>query len=200
MSSGWRPVLALLALCAEAALLAHVAGLGGAAAAAFGFATCGLALSARAWPATFEAFALGGLGMTVGWWADLGFVSLAPSALPPALPAEAWCGSAGALAGVQLVSWMNGGMLLGTAAAALASRCPPERYALECVGMLLAMHLAARAALPLALGSSLGVLAPHAAMSAGMLAGMQLARAEDLRVRVGRALFSRVRVARLPAG
>jgi hypothetical protein len=190
-----RYAAALLALGAEAVLLAHVAGLEAARAAAFAALAVAAGSVARPWPGALEALAYGGLGMTFGWWADLGFAALAPAASPE-LPPEAWCGSASALAGIHFASWMNLGMLAGAALAARIARCTTQRFALECVCMLLAMHLSARAVASLDLAPALAVLAPHAAMSADMLAGMQLGRLEDVR----RALAARLRAARLAAG
>lgn len=194
-----RHAAALLALGAESALLAHVAGLGSVRGAALVALALGLGSLARAWPGALEALAYGGLGMTLGWWADLGFSALAPAARA-GLPPEAWCGSASALAGVHLASWMNVGMLAGAALAARIARCAPPRFALECAGMLLGMHLAARGVASRDLAPALAVLAPHAAMNAGMLAGMQLGRLEDARLALGRALVARLRAARLAAG
>jgi hypothetical protein len=196
-----RAAARVLALAAEAALLAHVAGLGALGSAGLAAAALAIARLLRGSPAALEALAFGGLGMTAGWWTDLGFASLAVASPAPALPPEAWCGSAGALAGVRLLSWMNAGMLAGAAVSARLAGCTAARFALEAAGMLLGMHLAARALAPLALerAPALAVLAPLAAMSAGMLAGMQLARLEWLRLCLGRALLVRLRAARFAA-
>jgi hypothetical protein len=192
-----RHTLALLALCSEAALLAQIAGLGGAGVAALGGAAWALALTCRAWPVTLEALAYGGLGMTLGGWIDLGSVGLGPAALGgSAPPIEAWCGASAALGGATPFSWMSAGMLLGAAAVARMAGCGLARFAVESGGMLLGMQLAARAAPPLAPGGAAGVLALHAAMNAGMLLGMQLGRIDAARLWLGRTLVARLRTAR----
>ncbi len=190
----WRTGSCSLALCAQAVLLARIAGLDADAGLALIGTACGLAFALRGSPPLWDALAFGGLGMTLGWWIDLGFPWRAAggAGIPPA----AWCGSAAGFAGVHVASWMNAGMLAEAAVAARFASCSRVRFAAECAGMLLGMHVAARAVAPLAL---LPPLAPHGAMSAGMLVGMQISRLEGARIALGRALLVRLRSARLGA-
>jgi len=125
---------------------------------------------------------LGGLGMNLGWWADLGF---APAAVTgPACPhcAAAAAGNAGALLG-----WMNAGMLLLGVPAMFLLRHTWQRFSWRrwcCSGMLvlgipgmvfgmlagsvLAGDLAARWAWT----GAAPVLLDYALMMLGMVAGM----------------------------
>jgi len=137
--------------------------------------------------AALAMLAWGGLGMTVGWWADLGFASAAARFAAAAPPAGAFCGFAPeAGAGVghpQVVSWMNAGMLaLGIAGlrvvhAPRARRGAAAACAAECAAMLLGMHAAAWLAghVAAALAPPAAVVTTHALMNAGMLAGMVVA-------------------------
>jgi hypothetical protein len=190
------PLLVAAGLLAQAALLVPLAGThpSGAAVLAAG-AALAAAVAATAWArlrprarASLAMLAAGGCGMTLGWWADLGFASAA-EALRAAPEAAAWCGLAPrgdhALPGAaHLLSWMNGGML---AAGALGMRLAGARAIAACGGALargadaLAMvaGMSAGAALATSLAGAVpaeaAVVGAHALMNAGMLAGMQLA-------------------------
>lgn len=126
-------------------------------------------------PAAVAMLALGGLGMTLGWWVDL---ALAGTAIPLD---TLWCRSSGAGAAGHFVSWMNAGMLaLGLPAAHLAQRDHGHggSAALACAlamlaGMSAGSWLAAR--LAPALGPSAAVAVDYAAMLLGMVAGMAVA-------------------------
>lgn len=190
------PLLVAAGLLAQAALLVPLAGAGvGTAAILAAGAALAAAIAATAWPrlapharASLAMLAAGGSGMTLGWWADLGFASAA-DALRAAPEAAAWCGLAlqgdHALPGVaHLLSWMNAGML---AAGALGMRFAGARAVAACGGAVvrtadaLAMvaGMSAGAALATSLARALpaeaAVVGAHALMNAGMLAGMQLA-------------------------
>jgi hypothetical protein len=184
----WRTTGRWLALCAQAVLLARIAGLEAGSSLALVGAACGLAFALRS-PPLLDALAFGGLGMTLGWWVDLGLPWRVAGVAD--VPPAAWCGSAPGFTGAA--SWMNAGMLAGAAVAARFAACSRPRFVAECVGMLLGMHLAARA---VALSPNLALIAPHAAMCAGMLAGMQISRVESLRIALGRSLLARLPNAR----
>lgn len=171
----------VIAACAgQVAVAAMLAGL----AAPFVVAACalGAALGAtvarpalRRAPAAVAMLALGGLGMTVGWWVDLTLAG-APAPLD-----TLWCRSSGAGAAGHLASWMNAGMLaLGLPAARLAQRDHGHGggAALTCAlamlaGMSAGSWLAAR--LAPGLGPSAAVAVDYAAMLLGMVAGMAVA-------------------------
>jgi hypothetical protein len=178
------PLLVAAGLLAQGALLGLLAGAGAAAGLllAGGAALAGAA-AVLAWPrlapparASLAMLAAGGSGMTLGWWADLGFASAA--AAGPA--AAGWCGLApGGVPGLHLWCWMNAGML---AAGALAMRLvhgPRAARAIAGDGLAMVLGMSAGAALAARWGESLpaeaAVVSAHAAMNAGMLAGMQLA-------------------------
>jgi len=187
------------ALAAQLALLAWLAGLGVAgalAAAALGLAFGGFALrrAATRWPGAVAMLALGGLGMTLGWWADLGFTSAAATAAHARAASDPlWCrapAAAASLAGLpglgHVVSWMNAGMLVfGMPAVALAHRAS-DAAARHAAGELVACALAMIAGMTA--GSRLAllgaqrldptaiVLLDYAGMLAGMALGMALAR------------------------
>jgi hypothetical protein len=142
----------------------------------------------RRWPEATAMLALGGLGMTLGWWADQGFRSAAAAAPhAPAALDTLWCRTP--LAGDawlgHLLSWMNAGMLaLGLPASALARRsrrCAHDAGAsVACAlamiaGMTAGSYAAARLAAPLA--PPIAVLGDWLGMTLGMLAGMGLVRA-----------------------
>jgi hypothetical protein len=185
-------------LGAQAAVLVALAGpdraeacalLAGAAVAAAGAAAAWRGLSG-AGRACLGMLALGGLGMTLGWWADLDFGSAAAllRAVSAATATGAWCGLAplgaahAAPSAPHALAWMNAGMLLGGVLAmrvahAGAPGCRPVRVALESLAMLAGMHAGGCAAIRVAdgLGPALAVVTAHALMNAGMLAGMQVA-------------------------
>lgn len=172
--------LVALGVIGQGAVLARIAGLGarGSVLLVVTAAVLGVALM-RAAPRTASMIAWGGLGMTLGWWADLGFQSATEVARFHGIDAI-WCrtpaiGAFGhALPGVgHLASWMNVGMILfGTPA---VTRCARPGSVLRCtVGMILGMSagslLAARVASGLA--PTISVLIDYTAMSAGMCLGM----------------------------
>jgi hypothetical protein len=179
VSSRFQAVV--VAACAgQVAVAAMLAGL----TAPFVAAACalGAALGAtvarsalRRAPAAAAMLALGGLGMTLGWWADL-----ALAGTPVSLD-TLWCRSSGAGAAGHLASWMNAGMLaLGLPAARLAQRDHGHGggAALTCAltmlaGMSAGTWLAAR--LAPGLGPSAAVAVDYAAMLLGMVAGMAVA-------------------------
>jgi hypothetical protein len=187
----------------QAAVLAALAGLpaltasallGGASVAAAG-AAAGWPRLSRAGRAWLGMLALGGLGMTLGWWADLDFGSAA-ALLAAAPDAVAWCGlgpiADGAHAGRRAphaLGWMNAGMLAGGLLAMCLAHgrgsagCGRARVALESLAMLLGMNAGGLAATRVAAGlaPALAVVTAHALMNAGMLAGMQLAELARLR-------------------
>jgi hypothetical protein len=195
-----------VAVGAQAAVLAALAGLpahgasallGGAAVAAAGAAAAWPRLS-RAGRAWLGMLALGGLGMTLGWWADLDFGSAAAlvRTAPAAVAAGAWCGLAPLAGGAHVgrraahaLAWMNAGMLLGGVLAMRLAHgrggagCGRARVALESLAMLLGMNAGGLAATRVAAGlaPALAVVTAHALMNAGMLAGMQLAELAWLR-------------------
>jgi hypothetical protein len=177
-----------LALASQLGLLAWIAGLGapGAALAAAGGlgvgALAGLQLRERA-PDAVAMLAFGGLGMTLGWWADLGLRTAAEMAAHSRAPVDLlWCRSTAgpaALAGVpalgHLLSWMNAGMLaLGMPAVARTCRSARVACAAAMVAGMYAGSLAA-AALATRLSPTEVVLADWLLMSSGMLGGMLVA-------------------------
>lgn len=173
-------VVVAIGLIGQAAVVARIAGFGAAGtlpllAAAVAAAT----LLARASPATAVMIGWGGLGMTLGWWADLGFRSAVDVAQHNGIDAI-WCrapalGTAWhAVPGLgHLASWMNAGMLLfGVPAAACCLRPAPL---LRCtLGMILGMSAGSRLAAGVASGldPTTAVLVDQAFMSAGMVGGM----------------------------
>lgn len=176
----WTRVVVAIGVVGQAAVVARIAGLGVAAtlpllAAAVAAAT----LLARAAPATALMIGWGGLGMTLGWWADLGFRSAADVAQHDGI-AAIWC-RAPALGAAwhdvpglgHLASWMNAGMFLfGVPVAACCLRPAPL---LRCtLGMILGMSVGSRLAAGVASGldPAAAVLVDHACMSAGMVGGM----------------------------
>jgi hypothetical protein len=223
-----RPPSALARACSHAALAAQ----GACVAALAGFgprgALAGAALGAvlgavalgpalRRAPAGTAMLALGGLGMTLGWWADLGFASAAQLAAHARAPADpAWCRAPAGLALLaglpglgHAVSWMNAGMLaLGLPAAAAARRAGHAHAhgglaTLGCAaamvaGMTAGSHGAARLAAALSPGAA--VVLDYAAMTIGMAAGMALFEAAAQRVRrAGRARITAWRRPPAPA-
>jgi D-xylose transport system substrate-binding protein len=200
-AGGLLPAAGLLA---QALLLVALADLAPRTAASLIAGGCLAALVAVAlWPRLSGALrtalamlALGGLGMTLGWWADLGFASAAAllRADPEAAAAGAWCGLArpdGSAQGglrLPLLSWMNAGMVVAGALTLRAVRGPSLRHraghlALETGAMLAGMNLGALLAARVAgrLPAEVAVVTAHASMNAGMLAGMQLAALGALR-------------------
>ncbi|RIL04761.1 MAG: hypothetical protein DCC71_12995 [Proteobacteria bacterium] len=186
------------ALAAQLGLLGWLAGLGVAgavASAALGVALGGLVMLrvAARWPGAVAMLALGGLGMTLGWWADLGFASAASVAAHARLPYDPlWCrvpAGLASLAGVpgvgHVVSWMNAGMLaLGLPAMALARGACGDgtgRTRTELVVCALAMVAGMTAGSHVVLLAA-GALAPGAIVLldwAGMMAGMAIGMALD---------------------
>ncbi len=142
----------------------------------------------RRWPEATAMFAIGGLGMVLGWWADLGFRSAAEAA-PHASAAldTIWCRSplGGETGSGHLLSSMNAGMLaFGVPASALAHRARAGTHepgsvfscALAMVaGMTAGSFVASR--LALSLDPAPAVLVDWAGMTIGMLAGMIAAQA-----------------------
>jgi len=183
------------AAIAQVALLAWIAGLGAsgvAAAVAIGAilaATLGPTALRRAPEATVM-LAVGGLGMTVGWWADLGFATAAAVATHAREPLDlVWCwshpgpDSLTALPSLShTLSLMNLGMLaLGMPAVAAARQRAGRGDAhgiaalVACAAaMWIGMSAGSRGAEAIApaLGASGVVLADWALMCVGMLAGM----------------------------
>jgi hypothetical protein len=169
-----------LGVIGQAVVLARIAGLAADGSVALVVAAVVLAVAlARAAPRTASMIAWGGFGMTLGWWADLGFQSATEVARFHGIDAL-WCrtpaiGAFGhELPGVgHLASWMNVGMILfGTPA---VIRCVRPASVLRCtVGMILGMGagslLAARVASGLA--PTMAVFIDYIAMSAGMWLGM----------------------------
>jgi hypothetical protein len=176
------PALCVLALAAQAALLALLAGFGtvGAALAAPAGLAAGRAVVAgagRRAPDLVAMLALGGFGMTLGWWVDLG----AGSAAAVAPVDTVWCRSSQAHLGV--CSWMNAGMLaFGLPAVVAAQRrrglCGHRGPALLLCGAGMTVGMSAGSALAARLAGSLGpgafVPVHFALMTAGMLAAMAL--------------------------
>ncbi len=123
---------------------------------------------------------LGGLGMNLGWWADLGFT--------PALHAGHGCCAANSLAGAVIASpWMYIGMLLVGVPAMYVLRHTPERFSWRrwcCVGplvvgvpgMMLGMWGGSLLAGKLmGMNPSVFVIVHYVLMMAGMCAGMLVA-------------------------
>jgi len=191
-------VVLTIALSAQLALLGWIAGLGATGASAGALvgaaigASCGGVALRRA-PIFAAMLAFGGLGMTLGWWADLGFRSAAEVSAHARAPFDLlWCRSApgpASLAGLpglgHVFSWMNAGMLaLGMPAVALVRRragCAHRdgfaATALCAAAMALGMLAGSVAAGVVAaqLAPAQIVIADWALMSVGMLAGMALA-------------------------
>ncbi len=129
---------------------------------------------------TFSMVAVGGVGMNLGWWADLGFRSAGPGAM-------GCCQSAGGLLGAP---WMYVGMVaLGTPAMYLLRRsavrfsirswCCVGPIVLGIPGMVVGMWIGSIASRMFALGWSwqfAGVI-DFAWMTAGMVVGMLLPHA-----------------------
>jgi hypothetical protein len=182
------------ATIAQVALLAWIAGLGasGVAAAvaigAIGAATL-IPAALRRVPEATVMLAAGGLGMTAGWWADLGFTTAAAVAAHAREPLDlVWCkspagpASLASLPGLRHISWMNLGMLaLGMPAVAAARRRASRGDAhgiptlIACAAaMSIGMYAGSRgaAAIAPALGAPGVVIADWALMIVGMLAGM----------------------------
>lgn len=133
----------------------------------------------RAAPATASMIGWGGLGMTLGWWADLGFQSATDVARLHGIDAI-WCRTP-ALGAVwhevpglgHLASWMNAGMI--AFGMPVAARCMRPASLLRCtIGMILGMSggslLAARVASGLTPAAA--VFVDSTLMSAGMYLGM----------------------------
>jgi hypothetical protein len=187
------PLLVAGGLLAQGLLLVPLAGVGGRAGwgvAAGAALAAALAAAAGRWlapagGASLAMLAAGGLGMTLGWWADLDFASAA-AVLRDAPDAAAWCGfparDGHGLPGAHLLSWMNAGMLaagglaLRVAGARGACGGPAARF-VGAAAMVAGMGAGAALAAPLgrALPAERAVVAAHALMNAGMLAGMQAA-------------------------
>jgi hypothetical protein len=150
----------------------------------------GCALGPRALaraPAMVAMVAIGGLGMLLGWWADLGFRTGAAFAEHARMPLDTiWCrapAGPAALAGLPefgLASWMDLGMLTFGVPARLAAggrRRGGVVRTLACgaamlVGMRLGCHMAS--SLGASLAPPLAVLADYAGMMGGMAIAMAL--------------------------
>jgi hypothetical protein len=153
-----------------------------------GLAAAGRPLASR-WPEASAMLAIGGLGMTLGWWIDLGFRSAADVAPHGAAALDTiWCRAPLARAGSglgHLLSWMNAGMLaFGLPAMAWARRASPvDRDLCRSLGCALAMiggmtaGSSGAAWLASPLNPATAVLCDWLGMTAGMLVGMALARA-----------------------
>jgi hypothetical protein len=177
------PLLVAAGLLAQGALLVPLSGAGwGAGVHLLIGAALAALVAGAAWHCSTPArpplamLAGGGLGMTCGWWADVGFAS-APALAPEA---DAWCGLALAARGpgLHLLCWMNAGTL---AAGALVLRLAHGRRApaaAACDALAMALGMGAGAALAARLTSSISaeaaVVTAHAGMNAGMLVGMHL--------------------------
>jgi len=176
----WTRVVVAIGLVGQAAAVARIAGFGVAATLPFlAAAVAAATLLARAAPATAVMIGWGGLGMTLGWWADLGFRSAVDVAQHNGIEAI-WCRATSlgtawhVVPGLgHLISWMNAGMLLfGVPAAAC---CLRPAALLRCtLGMILGMSAGSRLAAGVASGldPAVAVLVDHAFMSAGMVGGM----------------------------
>jgi len=176
----WTRIVAGLGVVGQAVVVARIAGLGVAAALPLvAAAAAGAILVARSSPAAAWMIGWGGLGMTLGWWADLGFRTAREVAQHGGLEAI-WCrapaleSAAHAVPGFgHLASWMNAGMLLFGIPAALRWMRPA--LLLRCtIGMLLGMSAGSQLAAAVAgrWDPAAAVIVDYAAMSAGMLAGM----------------------------
>lgn len=178
---------------AQSGLLFGLAGADAAGIAAGSVVVAGLAcalgprLLARA-PATVAMVAIGGLGMLLGWWADLGFRTGASFAAHARMPIDTiWCrapAGPAALAGLPALglpgSWMDLGMLaFGVPASLLAGghRRGGAARAVACgLVMLVGMRVGCRLAASIggALAPPLAVLADYAGMMGGMALAMAL--------------------------
>jgi len=197
-------------MTAQVALLAWIAGLcaGGVAATVaigvIGAATLIPAALRRAPEATVM-LAAGGLGMTAGWWADLGFTTAAAVAAHAREPLDlVWCrspagpASLASLPGLRHISWMNLGMLAFGMPAVAAARRRGGRDDAHGIAALIACAAAmsfgmsagtrGAAALAPALGASGVVVVDWALMSVGMLTGMAVGSSvvNGVRVESGR--------------
>jgi hypothetical protein len=181
-------------MTAQVALLARIAGLdAGGVAAAVAIGAIGTAMlvpaALRRAPEAAVMLTAGGLGMTAGWWADLGFTTAAAVAAHAREPLDlVWCrspagpASLASLPGLRHISWMNLGMLALGMPAVAAARRRGGRDDAHGIAALIACAAAmstgmsagtrAAAALAPALGASGVVVVDWALMSVGMLAGM----------------------------
>jgi len=176
----WTRILGAFGLVGQAAVVVRIAGLDPAAMWPLGASAAAVAtLLMRTAPATASMIGWGGLGMTLGWWADLGFQSAADVARLHGIDAI-WC-RAPALGALghevpgfgHFVSWMNAGMIaFGMPVAAFG--LPPASLLRCTIGMILGMSggslLASRVASGLAPAAA--VLVDYTLMSAGMYLGM----------------------------
>ncbi|MHC4817967.1 MAG: heavy metal translocating P-type ATPase, partial [Planctomycetota bacterium] len=173
-------------LLGQIAVVAAIADLGaGPAAVALGLGALAAYALLRVWPhlpswadMTLAMVTLGGLGMNLGWWADLGF---SPS------PAGAPCCGGGEEALPSVASWMNAGMLLLGVPAMFLVRHTWRRFRWGswCCGGMVLLGIPGMVAGMLA-GSVLAgqltaawspaarVFADYLCMLAGMCAGMAL--------------------------
>lgn len=180
-------------IAGQAVLLVVIAGMPGATAGAHLASTALLvALVLMAWrrlPVSIDMplamLTVGGLGMTLGWWADLGFASATAS---PHAASSVLCSTPGASHAHGLLSWMNAGMLLfGLPAMRWLQRDPAAPHCgtrgclLAAAWMVLGMEIGSRVAqlapglVPGGLAPAQTVLLDHAGMNVGMLLGMSLA-------------------------
>ena len=182
-----------VALSAQTAVLAGLMGAGSEATSLAGLlgavvAAVGIPLLSRRRPEPTAMFAIGGLGMVLGWWADLGFQSAAEAAPHAAAALDTiWCRSplGDETGSGHLLSWMNAGMLaFGLPASAVAHRLSPSAHepgtSFSCAlamiaGMTAGSFVASR--LALSLEPAQAVLVDWLGMMVGMLAGMAAVRA-----------------------
>jgi hypothetical protein len=176
----WTRTVAGIGSFGQALVVARIAGLDLAAAWPLLFAAvAGAVLLARTGPAAAWMIGWGGLGMALGWWADLGFGTAVDAVRLGGVDAI-WC-HAPALGSTRfavpglwhLASWMNAGMLLF--AIPVASRWMRPAPLLRCtIGMAFGMSAGSWLAAFVAAGSdpAAAVIVDYAAMSAGMVAGM----------------------------
>lgn len=177
----------------QGGLLLGLAGFDAAGIAAGALVVAGVAcaLGPRAFaraPATVAMVAIGGLGMLLGWWADLGFRTGAAFAAHARTPLDTiWCrapAGAAALSGLPPlglgVSWMDLGMLAFGVPASLAAgrhRRGGVAGALVCgVAMLAGMRAGCHvvSSIGASLAPPLAVLADYAGMMGGMAIAMAL--------------------------
>jgi len=182
----------VLGLLGQIAIVAAIANLsGGQAAVSLGLGALAAWALLRAWPRlpawadmTLAMVTLGGLGMNLGWWADLGF---SPS------PGGAPCCGGGEEALPSVASWMNAGMLLlGVPAMFLVRRrwrrfrwgswCCGGMVLLGIPGMVVGMLAGSVLAgqLTTTWSPAARVFADYLCMLAGMCAGMTLPHVLEL--------------------
>jgi hypothetical protein len=173
-------ILVGLGMLGQAMIVARIAGLDVAGTLPLlAVAGAGAALVARGRPAAAWMIAWGGLGMTLGWWADLDFRTAVEVARHGGI-AAIWCrapaftSATHAVPGFgHLASWMNAGMLLF--GIPVAARWMRPASLLRCtIGMLVGMSAGSQlvAAVAGRWDPAAAVIVDDVAMSAGMVAGM----------------------------